>query len=474
MIFMGATLFSRAQFKADSLYSADLLKEDLAQLRQAITEIHPDPYVYSTIEDVDAAWENAEQAVLEGMTGADFQKLVARTLRVFRDSHTSLSFSGAVGAYRANNGLALNFAVWSADKEIVVSHDRLDILPEGTVLERFNGVSVKKLHNDVSAYSIYEGNSITGFKRISDALFPSFIGLETEVKEDNILIVRLPGEARSQEIHYPGYNAKQQKKLLKSIDPEIYKLTVLEEESIAVVKIGSFAYGSQGKYDRFLKKSFKTIEKAGIEHVAIDLRNNTGGNSGRMERLLSYLNVEDVRVPDNLIARQSEASVERYDNTFSKWNRFLLRTFAKKNEDAVNYTYLADQPIGSLDTIYFNDPELSPKFHHKGPTYLFMNGLSGSASANFAGNFKKKQLGDILGETCLGPESGTWGNPVKYKLVNTGVPVLIASIRFNNDRSFEYDPKPVAADIPVKATRESIASETDLYLEELKILVKTR
>ena len=471
---MGATLFSRAQFKADSTYSQETLMEDLAQLRKAIFDIHPNPYVYCSQNDVNKAWGNAEYAVKGGMTGSDFQRLVARTLRVFHDSHTSLSFQVAVGNYRANDGLALNFSVWTADKEIVITRDRLDILPKGTIIERFNGISVKKLHNEISSYSIYEGNSITGFKRISDALFPSFIGLETEVKEDNILIVRLPGEVRSQEIHYPGYNAKQQKKLLKSIDPKIYKLKVLEEEGIAVVKIGSFAYGSKGKYERFLKKSFKTIEKAGIEHVAIDLRNNTGGNSGRMERLLSYLNVEDVRVPDNLIARQSEASVERYDNTFSKWNRFLLRTFAKKNEDAVNYTYLADQPIGSLDTIYFNDPELAPKFQHTGSTYLFMNGLSGSASANFAGNFKKKQLGDILGETCLGPESGTWGNPVKYKLENTGVPVLIASIRFNNDRSFEYDPKPVAADIPVKATIESIASDIDLYLEELKTLVKNR
>jgi C-terminal processing protease CtpA/Prc len=97
-----------------------------------------------------------------------------------------------------------------------------------------------------------------------------------------------------------------------------------------------------------------------------------------------------------------------------------------------------------------------------------MNGLSGSGSVVFSGIFAKKQWGEILGEPCLGPVTGTWGNPVPVQLENTGVAVFIASMRFNVDNTFTVDPKPVKPTVFIYETPLDLYEERDASIEYIK------
>lgn len=206
----------------------------------------------------------------------------------------------------------------------------------------------------------------------------------------------------------------------------------------------------------------------GSSHVAIDLRYNTGGRSNRVEELFTYLHGSDsLIVPKNLVAKQSKASFQRFESDFKQWQRKLFRLLTSKSSENRYYLNIAEMPIGDVDTVYFTQPRAPQKKNRfTGQTALFTNGLSGSASANFAASYRKLNLGPIYGEPCLGPISGTWGNPVPVRLSNSRLPLLIASLRFNLDDRFDYrSTEAIPVNHEVAITGEDFANDRDPVIE---------
>ncbi|MFT4779601.1 MAG: C-terminal processing protease CtpA/Prc [Flavobacteriales bacterium] len=115
--------------------------------------------------------------------------------------------------------------------------------------------------------------------------------------------------------------------------------------------------------------------------------------------------------------------------------------------------------------------EANPRTVFQGKLFLFTNGLSGSASANSSAIFRQLDLGLIIGEPCLGPLSGTWGNPLPIELNQTKLPVLISSIRFNTNNSFEYRPQSVLPDIQVDWKQQEYFDGVDADLEALRKMI---
>lgn len=410
--------------------------------------------------------------VKDGTTYSEFVKLVGRTIRVMRDSHTALNFRQSISTHKEKGGLFLNFQVWSAENDLVIRKDLEDRLPAGTILERINGVNAKTIYHAVSDISIFEGASITGFGRITDVLYTQMLCLNIDIKPWNDIQVRLPGDSKSTVIRYPGRTAKSIEKLNKSKNEvPVYDLDIDVDNDLAVLKVGSFMYGSGRKYYRFIRKSFKEIEKSGVKRLAIDLRNNTGGSSNRMKTLLSYIGTDSILIPANIIAKQSATSNENFKRTFGKTARFYIRNFKSKSIDAQNYLRIAENPIGIQDTVYFEKTNTSnSNAHFDGKQFLFINGLSGSASVNFAAVFKMNQLGTIIGEPCLGPIDGTWGNPSPIKLKNSGLALVLSTIRFNTNNNFQVSARPINPDIHIRESVDDFINDCDPFVDYIKQL----
>ena len=472
-VFLFSVVLGHGQLDMDTSYQKDDLLADLEQLKELIIDVHPSPYTFCTEEEAMAAWDKAENSVYDGMTVREFSLLVAEVFRVYKDSHSSLNFPVLREQYALQGGRFFNFKVKSTDDGLVVSEDIEGVIPKGSELIAINGRNAMGLYNAVSGFSIMEGNSLTGFKRITDALFPTYLGILSEVKFMNELVILPPGSSEPDTLKYRGYAKDDLMKRNRSVEGKsVYELNIMPEEDLAVLKIGSFAYRSNGRYYRFLRKSFKKIRQSGVGNVAIDLRSNTGGNANRMENLFTYIDEGDVIVPQNLIAKQSKSSKQRFEQQIGKWQRFWADFRAKRNENVAKYLTVIDLPIGQQDTVYFSTPEKRRKPKHTANHHLFIDGMSGSASANFAAVFKLKGLGTIYGESCLGPLSGTWGNPVNVQLENTGISVFISSIRFNTQSGFEYDAAPVLPDIPVQYSVKDLQDESDPYLKRLLEKIK--
>ncbi len=465
LVFLFAAKAADSQSLQDSVIPGEKLIEDLHHLRSKIDEIHPSPYIYCTRVQLDTAFAMAEREVADGQTYYAFAGTVGKTLRTLRDSHTTLNFPALIGLYLREGGLLLDFGIRSIDDKLYISDDGQFLLPRGAELISINDYSAKEVHRRIGDFSIYEGHSITAFRRINDVLFRRFCAVFSDVKRENIIKLIRPGERDTLSIVYPGNTWKTLRKQHKKHDKEqVYDLEINKGGRYAILRIGSFSYKGQGRFDRFLKRSFRKIRRHDVDWLAIDLRDNTGGKSNRMERLFAYIDrVHERPVPANVIGRQSHDSEERYRQTFKRWNRWVLRNFRGKDEDVINYLRLTELPVGAQDTVYFKEPEpVNEKLTYDRQCALFVNGLTGSASVNFAGMFKLTERGPIIGEACLGPISGTWGNAVMLKLKESGLPVLVASIRFNNLNNFEYPQTPVLPDVPVSPTPQDLKDYTDV------------
>lgn len=464
-LFFFAAKAADAQSVLDSIIPGDKLVKDLQLLRLKIDEIHPSPYTYCTREQLDTAFAMAERDVAEGNAFYGFAATIGRLLRTMRDSHSTLNFPALIGPYLREYGLLLDVSVMSIDGKVFVADDGLFKLPRGSELVSVNGHSAKEIHRQVGDFSIYEGHSITAFRSVNDVLFRRFCAVYAEIEKENTIAIVKPGEQDTVRIAYPGSTWKElRKRYNKAGKEKVYELEVNRTSQHAILRIGSFSYKGQGRYERFLKRSFRKIRRHDVRWLAVDLRDNTGGKSNRMKKLFAYIDPElGQPLPANVIGRQSEDSEERYRQTFKRWHRLMLRTFKGSDEDVVNYLQLAEMPVGAQDTVYFEEPEkVNEKLRYHGYCALFVNGLTGSASVNFAGMFKLTERGPIIGEPCLGPVSGTWGNAVMLKLEESGLPVLLASIRFNNLNNFEYPQTPVLPDIPVAPSAKDLADFTDV------------
>ncbi len=471
--FLSVSVFG--QYNVDSLFQVSDLHADLDQLKKKILEIHPNPYVYCSKEEFDEAFKITKSAIDQPMTYIDYAGVIGRVLRVMHDSHSSINFSKVPNPYRENNARFLDLRIWSSEGKLIVRKSGYSKIPVGAELVQVNGVNVNTVHTRLSSFSIYEGLSITGFKRVNDALFSILAPAFLDISKKNKALIHLPGDTVFHLVPINGFTADEMKERTKqnpTKDSDIYALDFYDDDDLAVLKIESFSYAGSRKYSRFLKKSFKQIRRKDITNLAIDLRDNGGGSSSRVEELFTYLtNQHEVIVPANIIARQSQESYARFSAGLPKYARKVMRFLAKNNEDVQQYTNIADMEIGKLDTMFFKDPEVNPKSVFQGKLFLFTNGLSGSASANSAAIFRLMDLGLIIGEPCLGPLNGTWGNPIAVDLKHTKLPVLISSIRFNTTNSFEYRPLPVVPDIQVEWTQQDYFDGVDADLEALRKVI---
>ena len=466
--------FAPYNIPGDSIYSAEALTADLDELKAKILEIHPNPFTYCTENEFHTAFEAAKRDVSQGMGYYEFAGVVGSTLRVLRDSHSLLQYQSIMQRYKKGRGRVLDIQVVSIGDSIYVKYDKHNLLPRGSKLVQIAEVDAQSVHERISRYSLTEGESRSGFIRVTDAIYSNFAGLFVALSDTVELVAIDPITYDTLRIAYPTrmLGGKKKKSLLKQEERDNFELVFIDagEQQIAHLKVGSFAELGGMAYQRFLKRSFREINSRQSTHLVIDLRDNTGGRSGRVKALMSYISgEEEIGVPANMIAKQSESSDERYRSQIGRLPRFFLRTLSRKGSDTRKFIDMVAMPVGAIDTVYFNTQNSrEPKHAFKGNKTLLMNGLSGSGSVVFSGIFATKQWGEILGEPCLGPVTGTWGNPVPVQLENTGVAVFIASMRFNVDNTFTVDPKPVKPTVFIYETPLDLYEERDASIEYIK------
>ena len=472
LFFLVSALVSRTQCAPDSILSREKLIEDIYKLKSTILDSHPDPYLFCTKQEFNAAFGKAAESITNNTTYAQFILIVAEALQTLKDSHTSIDYGHLIKVQTEHGRGIVPIKIHSIQGQVFTEIERDSIIPVGSRIHCIDNVEATQLYKEAMQYGSTEGNAITGQRRISDALFYSVIGL-TRQFGDTVKVDYEPfGSDTIITALFPTYNkerfSQRQKKLGATEFERLHSLNYYRNDSVAVLKIGTFSPPNLKQYQKFIKDSFKEIKEKNVQVLAIDLRNNGGGRSSNVEYIYSFLKPEGHNTPSNIIGKSSELARSRSEWARRGFVRWYLKTFKRNDEDIAAFIKFYEDSIGSLDTAYFSIPEKQKKqYVFTGKCALFINGMTASAGVDFTNTFYKEKRGDVIGEPCLGPHTGTFGNPAVYVLPNSKLPVIIATIRYNYDNTFKYESQPIKPNISIEVTQETLAKGIDPYLEYL-------
>jgi len=454
-----------AQFWQDSTLSGQALQEDLMALKSTIYSTHQDPFFYADSLTFELKLLTLKDHYQGGGSKKDFLFDVGDLLQTLQDSHTYISYQDLIRNLEKNGGRALPIKVRLLDDALYLKNDHMDLIPSGVKLISINGKRFNSLIAQMHDLSILEGNSANARLRISESIFPTLANHILDLHESNTIEYLVAGESTPQTIEYPALTIANFKSKLKKTEKKNPVQFKVEPKNIGVLTISSFSRGSDAKYWKSIRKAFAANKRSGCRKLILDLRGNTGGSSERMEGLFPYLEIQPSNVPANIIARQSQLSIKRNEQTFKGFSKWVLTRFFKKNEDVQNYLKMINLEPGAIDTLYYTHQAEPEKNRFTGDVFLLVDGLTGSASVNFASKFKEKELGAIIGESCLGPQGGTWGNPSPFKLPNSKISINVSTMRFNTTNTFETSPEPVAPHHYVRISAQDLADERDGPME---------
>jgi C-terminal processing protease CtpA/Prc len=466
----------------DSLYFKSDLISDLESLKQELLKSHPNPFEFCDEKYFNKVYEASTYAIDERTSLADFSLIVANLLNTLRDSHTAIDYWQLLDLQFAGNGYFLPLGIERLPDErvrLLVKKDWEGKVTPGSELVSVNGVDKTALFKHAMDYACIEGDADEARKAVATSILMICAGLKKPYAAENTIRVVDYNSGDTVEVSLKGYTRKEfyreRYKHEAAEQPFPVNLDIDDEHNLAVLKVSTFAPSGSKKYKKRIAESFRLVKEGNYGNLVIDLRSNGGGSSAMVEYLYSFLDSSGYNTPSNVIGRNSELAASRSRLMNSMLGDIVTFLFFAKNEDVQSFRHFAELPLGGIDTVFFKDPtrQLNSSVYH-GKCYVLINGLTASAAVDFTNAFKQRKRGEIVGQQCLGPITGTWGNPASFTLERSRLRVSIATIRYNYDDSFRYDRNAIMPDHWVDCTPTDINQKTDSQLEFVINLLKKK
>lgn len=458
----GFSLISTAQTSCN----VSEFREDLDTLKFWVEDIHPWPFSRCSQADWDSAYTVSSLKLDSISSNFEFALICGQFLSVLEDSHTLLGLADVQNEADSING-EFHLRLKYLDGGFYVFKDQHNGIKLGTRIESINGISVEDHFNDALAISTQEGNSYTSKVRLAELLINPVVLNGLKQGSESVEVV----DAEGNKYDYPLFEIAKRKKVKSVVE------WVWPEEGInsntASLKVKSFIDGKDSRYLKDLKKGFKKLSKnPQITHLVIDLRNNLGGSAMRMEMLLNYLTTEEMMIPEAVIMKQCKESKEKMNDVYKGVVKWVVDKFEDKVEEFKEFKKIALLEVGESDTLQFELKNYEFKHVFEGEVCLLQNGLSASASVSFASEFLSLDRGVIIGESCMGPTTGTFANPVLRRLPNSDLAVSVATGVFAMDSTFNWHSSPIKPNRWIQWTPDDMSANLDPHLSAVEDWVK--
>jgi len=219
-----------------------------------------------------------------------------------------------------------------------------------------------------------------------------------------------------------------------------------EKLSLGIFTLDKCNYNDE--YKEKLKSFFAEVKKHNIQHVAVDVRKNGGGNSQVIDEFLSYLNIRKYK-RFSMEVRYSKATKERYNTPKDKgYDKPLFRFNTRDNRKCPNAELIFD-----------------------GKLYILVSAETFSSGNWFAVIVKDNKLGTVIGEPT-GNQPTSYGDILQFQMPNAGFRFSCSFKKWirpdtNNDPEDGLYP-----DVMAYTTIEDIIQNKDTQIEKVKAIVK--
>lgn len=466
-------------------YSPRQLKEDVQVMEETLRKNHPSLYWYSSKETIDSSFRRAYDGIKDSMNERQFRNIIAETLFAIRCGHTSVRFSKNYDQFIAGKRLpTFPFVAKVVDDSTLVITTNLNrrdsVLRTGTPVHSINGLSARQIIDSLLPLVSIDGNAknfsyqnlsnnFTTYYNIRFGLRRNYtIGYSNIRGEEKIINVPVYDPARDTLRRRPPVTiatppppspvpdlTERQRRLQRTRTFAIDSL-----KRFAVLRINSFGPALQ---KRFLKKTFRQLEKKKVEHLVIDVRNNGGGLIKKSLRLTKYISNQPFVFTDSIYAVQRRLHSHTKVSKRFVYNLGLFFLNKKQHDSMYRFKF-------------FNDHLYHPFANrYKGKVYLLTGGYSFSATTLFAAVVKGQDNVTIIGEETGGGYYGNNGVFIpEIVLPNSKMRVRLPLFRIVNNKNYPKDGHGVLPDVEVKASAESIRRNRDPKMDKAIELIMQR
>lgn len=406
------------------------LKEDLEYLKESLEEVHP--MAAKGLPEATIQMFNKYQDI-EEMPIEKFVNIANEILTTLGDSHTSITSN------RDSRGLPIQSAMVDGELYVIKSKD----LCPGDQIIRVGGTSVEELLEKMKTYRAAENEYWlqVQFEEIwIERQFLEYCGIETE-RGAVIVEAMRSGKIVTETMRFTPF-AYTYKPVKKNADKPIVSYEIDKSKNLCTLTLTKCEFSDE--YIKVIREMFDEIKKEEVQHLAIDVRGNTGGNSLVANEIIKYLPI-NIYKQGGGIRRLSLAAKEQRGFWLGRGRLGSERVQRIKNNKYEGYNYAGD-------------------------IYVLVDQYTFSSAMMLATMLKDNNLATIIGEPT-GGKPHSYGDVLQFQLPNSLIRYTISYtewFRGNEDKNEEDSLYP---DYRVEYSLEDILSKEDKAKEMLYKLI---
>ena len=447
------------------------MKEDLDYLNKYLKKWHPTYYAYTKKEQMDAFYNGLKDSCADTITASAFRATVRKAINQVHCGHMgAFGFKGARQAKPFDSLRLFPLKLWVLDNRLFIkSRPQKDsVLAIGDEILAINGKNAHDLITETAELAVTDGLNTThkmyslqsNFYVYHFFLFGEQSNYEVTIKNKTgeTSIVNIKGTLEKEAFKEVKINKDSANCVIKGNAVALYKTEF--DSSTMIVDIDNFNGAWQGITFR---KIFKYLRVNKTKNLIIDLRDNGGGNVFKGNKFLTYL--LDQAVLPMVISRKPNLTMlnprfkggllERTAPLF-----FMLNPLQYPNKNGWNHCFLFFKK-------YRN--------HFDGNVYVMTNGATFSMASYVATYLKYKKQAVTVGEETGGSEYASRGMASgRIKLPNSAIKVHLNVYQLKHLIGIEDKAHGLIPTFPIHYSIEDKMSETDLEMEKIKMLIKTK
>lgn len=382
-----------ASLAVDDMLTKEQAVEDIDYILSHIESRHP-ACIKGLPDEVKQQGDEEKEAMGSSVSMLELWRSVSRIMARMKDGHTS------VMPYYAQTVPRLLFRCRKTGENLICvggEYDGSRILSIGGVREE----DLYKTFLGLSSYELEGFASVLYENRIVRKDYLRFLG--ADVSEDTAVVLETPAGQVEKTLRFENKNITPQ-----DTEPFV-SYHVYEEKNTAVLTLKECIYDET--YANTLREFFTEVKQKQIENIAVDVRDNGGGNSKVINEFLRYINVDNYYV---------------YGDVDVRYGPFLITDKKEK---------IANERGGEL---VFD-----------GTIYILTSSGTFSAATDFAVAIADNKLGYVVGEVSGGMPS-SYGDLLQFQTPNAKLMFTVSYKYFHRPDSGN-DKKPLEPDYPVEA-----------------------
>jgi hypothetical protein len=287
--------FHEKSVQSPKMYSPEILRSDLSEIKNILITNHPAPYQFSSKEAFEKFYDEQLRKIDRPMLLGEYYLIASPLVESLHCGHTWITLPGEFWDNEQLVFFPLGL-IFSGNKAFAALSDNKNAIPQGSEIISINKIPVSEIIESTKRLLSSDAKSKTGKLAGFAYSFPDFFAIQYG-NPDRYEINFIP--RGSTEIHG---------KVLKPVDRKTawgnatttlsgwfsmgdkLELKIDKAENLAVMNIPTFGYyDNQQEFYAFLYSAFEQIHKSMVKNLILDLRNNSGGDPICAAQLLSYI-----------------------------------------------------------------------------------------------------------------------------------------------------------------------------------------